>query len=67
MNYAIAFLALIFALAAIYWVISGRKSYTGPVVEADVVETESFSDGIRDGFSEEDGGKESKDHVTVCK
>ena len=65
MNYAIAFLGLIFVLAAIYWVISGRKFYTGPVVEADIIE--SSSDRIRDGSSEEDNGKESKGHVTLCK
>ncbi len=65
MNYAIAFLGLIFTLAAIYWVISGRKFYTGPVVEADIVE--SSSDGVRDGSSEENSRKESKVHVNVGK
>ena len=65
MNYAIAFLGLIFTLAAIYWVTSGRKFYTGPVVEADIVD--SFPDGIRDGSSEENSRKESKDHLTLGK
>ena len=61
MNYAV-FLGLSFVLAAIYWVISGRRFYPGPVVEADLVE--SCSGGIRDGSSEENSSKESKDHVT---
>lgn len=34
MNYASAFLALILGCAAIFWYISGRKYYHGPVVEA---------------------------------
>ncbi len=34
MNYASAFLVLILGFAAIYWYISGRKFYHGPVVEA---------------------------------
>jgi amino acid transporter len=36
MNYAIAFLGAIFFTAAIWWYISGRKWYTGPIVEAEV-------------------------------
>ncbi|KUJ07917.1 amino acid transporter [Mollisia scopiformis] len=34
MNYASAFLVLILGAAAIFWYISGRKYYTGPIVEA---------------------------------
>jgi amino acid permease (GABA permease) len=34
MNYASAFLVLILGFAALFWYISGRKYYTGPVVEA---------------------------------
>ncbi|RKF58562.1 putative amino-acid permease C15C4.04c [Golovinomyces cichoracearum] len=33
MNFAIAFLALLLALAWIFWIVSGKKYYTGPVVE----------------------------------
>lgn len=36
MNYAIAYLAAIFAAAAIYWFIRGKKFYTGPLIEAQV-------------------------------
>jgi hypothetical protein len=34
MNYASAFLALILGAAAVFWYISGRKYYTGPITEA---------------------------------
>lgn len=34
MNYAIAFLGLILGFSTIYWYISGKKFYTGPVIEA---------------------------------
>lgn len=35
MNYASVFLVLILGCAAIFWYISGRKYYSGPVVEAE--------------------------------
>ncbi|THV53655.1 hypothetical protein BGAL_0045g00140 [Botrytis galanthina] len=34
MNYAIAFLGLILGFSTIYWYVSGKKFYTGPVIEA---------------------------------
>jgi len=34
MNYACAFLALILIAAMVYWYISGRKFYSGPLIEA---------------------------------
>ncbi|RAL64633.1 hypothetical protein DID88_001666 [Monilinia fructigena] len=34
MNYAIAFLGLILVFSTVYWYISGKKFYTGPVIEA---------------------------------
>ncbi|RMZ75558.1 hypothetical protein DV737_g5239, partial [Chaetothyriales sp. CBS 132003] len=40
MNYAIVFLAAIFLAATIWWYASGRKWYTGPIVEAEIEETE---------------------------
>ena len=40
MNYAIAFLALILLFALIYWYARGRKFYTGPIIEAEVLEEE---------------------------
>ncbi|TAQ84802.1 hypothetical protein B7494_g6868 [Chlorociboria aeruginascens] len=36
MNYAPAFLVLILVASYIYWFISGRKFYTGPLIEAQV-------------------------------
>lgn len=44
MNYASAFLVLILGFAAIFWYISGRKFYHGPVVEAQAEEEERFDD-----------------------
>jgi predicted neutral ceramidase superfamily lipid hydrolase len=51
MNYAIAFLGLIFVFASVYWVISGRKFYTGPIVETEIAGNTSQDMG--DGSSEE--------------
>lgn len=65
MNYAVAFLGLIFVFAAIYWAISGRKFYTGPVIEADVAE--NSSQDLRDGSSEEHSQKEEKDRAMLQK
>lgn len=45
MNYASAFLVLILGAAAIYWYISGRKFYHGPIVEAQM-EEDSQSDHV---------------------
>ncbi|KAL8898288.1 MAG: hypothetical protein Q9192_002152 [Flavoplaca navasiana] len=36
MNYAIAFLGAILIFSAIFWYTSGRKYYTGPLIEAEV-------------------------------
>ena len=46
MNYASAFLALILGAAALYWYISGRRFYHGPIVEAQMDENDSQSDQI---------------------
>ena len=41
MNYAIAFLGAILIFAAIFWYLTGKKYYTGPLIEAEVAENES--------------------------
>lgn len=41
MNYASAFLGLIFLAAFIYWIVAGRKFYTGPRIQMEYVEGES--------------------------
>jgi hypothetical protein len=49
MNYASAFLVLILGAAAIFWYISGRKYYTGPITEAleyDNSESDRHSSGM---------------------
>ena len=40
MNYAVVFLGAILIAAMIWWYISGRKWYTGPLIEAEVTEQE---------------------------
>ncbi len=65
MNYAIAFLGLIFFFAAVYWVISGRNFYTGPLVQA-VVANDSSQESTSD-LGEKCGRKEIVDHGTVAK
>jgi hypothetical protein len=58
MNYAIAFLALIFFFSAVYWYMSGRKFYTGPLIEADIADSPTPTKG--DGLSEENSEKGEK-------
>ncbi|KAL8714162.1 MAG: hypothetical protein Q9220_001891 [cf. Caloplaca sp. 1 TL-2023] len=41
MNYAIGFLGGILIFAGIFWYLTGKKYYTGPLIEADVAEDES--------------------------
>jgi hypothetical protein len=65
MNYAIAFLGLIFVFAAIYWVVSGRKFYAGPVIEADIAEA-PYRD-LKDDSSAEQSRKELKDEAMAHK
>lgn len=59
MNYAIAFLALVLLAAAVYWFAGGRRFYTGPLTEADVIDGASASSGddsspVRAALSEKD-------------
>lgn len=54
MNYASAFLVLILGFATIFWYISGRKFYHGPVVEAQA-EDERFDDVTPGSESKEKG------------
>lgn len=54
MNYAIAFLALILAGSTIFWYISGRHHYTGPIVEAEPSDSMRSSVDHVDRTTEED-------------
>lgn len=45
MNYAVVYFCGILAFSAIYWFTHGRKSYTGPLVEA-VIDEQSSATGI---------------------
>ena len=41
MNYAIVYLAGILLAAAVWWYISGKKNYTGPLIEAQITEDDA--------------------------
>lgn len=41
MNYAIVYLVAILFFSMLYWVIRGKKHYTGPLIEAEVNESDS--------------------------
>lgn len=56
MNYAVAFLGLIFAAATIYWFLGGRRWYTGPLIEAEV----DFTNGSDPIFGEKNGTEAKK-------
>jgi amino acid transporter len=53
MNYACVFLIAIFAASTIYWYISGRKFYTGPLIEAQVGDEGGFADSASDEVERE--------------
>jgi len=46
MNYAVVFLIFILVCSAISWYISGRKYYTGPIVEAATNDSEGDNSGL---------------------
>jgi len=41
MNYAIVYLGGILFFSMLYWVVRGRKFYTGPLIEAEINEDSS--------------------------
>lgn len=45
MNYAAVFLVFILLCSAVFWYISGKKYYTGPIVEALGNESEAEHSG----------------------
>lgn len=53
MNYAIVYLAGILAFAGIYWIVAGRKFYTGPLIEAEVM-ADSNSDDFPNSSKEQE-------------
>jgi hypothetical protein len=55
MNYAAAILAFVFALAFTYWRIRGKDYYTGPRIQAHVVDGMIIQEGIP-GTSDEEIG-----------
>lgn len=57
MNYAAAFLVAITVAAIVYWYVGGRKWYTGPLIEAEVVQ-DSDSQGSHKGLEKGELGPE---------
>ena len=55
MNYAAAFLVLILLAATLYWWAGGRRWYTGPITEAEILEEERVGN---DSSSQENEKKE---------
>ena len=54
MNYASAFLVLVLLSALLYWYISGRRFYHGPIVEAQFEDEQSDSGVMVGEKSEKD-------------
>jgi len=59
MNYASAFLVLVLLSALLYWYISGRKFYHGPIIEA------QFEDELSDNGLFPNEKSEGKRDVVV--
>jgi len=43
MNYAIVYLVAILVFSMIWWAVGGRKYYTGPLIEAETLESDSLN------------------------
>jgi hypothetical protein len=56
MNYAVAFLGLILLASTVWWYASGKRYYTGPIVEAQA-----------EDISESDGAEHTKDKAFADK
>ena len=52
MNYAIVYLGAILIFSTVYYVIAGRKYYTGPLIEAEIGEDEMRTSGDRSSDDE---------------
>ena len=70
MNYASVFLVFILGAAGVYWFISGRKFYHGPIVEAQAGEDSDGMGGsgkpeLSEGKHELDGGSSEKQRLEV--
>jgi hypothetical protein len=57
MNYASVFLVFILACAAIFWYISGRRYYTGPIIEAHAEDYDSNSGDAAGSYRNEKGAE----------
>ena len=51
MNYAVVYLVAILLLSMLYWVIRGKKHYTGPPLGAKVNESDPSDRKSNEGFS----------------
>jgi amino acid permease (GABA permease) len=58
MNYASAFLVAILIAAAVYWYLGGRRWYTGPIVEAEIMPGEESDNNGNGGAPAHEKEKE---------
>jgi amino acid transporter len=65
MNYAAVFLAAILAASIIYWFAGGRKWYTGPIVEAEIADSDSsqIEPGLEKGKHEPEAEYEATHEI----
>jgi amino acid transporter len=63
MNYASAFLGGIFVAAGIYWLVSGRHWYVGPISEAELLRDSSDVDADVDSTTKKVEGGATPPHV----
>lgn len=64
MNYAIVFLAFILLCAAVFWYFGGRKYYTGPLIEAEILQDEMASSPSLSDHEKKDG--ETRDRAEIA-
>ena len=50
MNYAVVYLVAILFFSTLYWVVRGKKHYTGPRLEVQVDELDSQDRNINEEF-----------------
>lgn len=58
MNYAIVYLVGILFFSTIFWYATGRKYYTGPIIEAEVLDDQVRSSDDDEDYSRRAAKKE---------
>jgi hypothetical protein len=65
MNYAIVYLGGILSFALVYWFIHGKRSYTGPLIEAEVQIDDNSDDFRQNQKGEKGSGSDTSNHADV--